>query len=124
MTRPNPALLQVGFGLDELRTAITAGRLFLTVGEFSELYRCDERTARRGIERGDVPAVRVGSTVRIPVATLLRMAGLEPKDAAATPSTEIELANSGAASATDTATRPDLRRLKAIRHGHFDPPGA
>ena len=72
MTAP----LQIGFGLDELRAAITAGRLFLTVGEFSELYRCDGRTAHRGIERGEIPAVRVGSTVRIPVAALLRMAGV------------------------------------------------
>jgi excisionase family DNA binding protein len=77
MTRP---ALQVGFDLEELRAAITAGRLFLTVGEFSELYRCDERTARRGIERGDIPAVRVGSVTRIPVAALLRLAGLQPED--------------------------------------------
>jgi excisionase family DNA binding protein len=80
MTRPTPAPLQIGFGLDELRAAITAGRLFLTVGEFSELYRCDDRTARRGIERGDIPAVRVGSVTRIPVAALLRLAGLQPED--------------------------------------------
>jgi excisionase family DNA binding protein len=74
---PETPTLGIGFGLAELRATITVGRLFLTVGEFSEFYRCDERTARRGIERGDVPAVRVGSTIRIPVAALMQMAGLE-----------------------------------------------
>jgi excisionase family DNA binding protein len=107
MTEP----LQVGFGLDELRAAITAGRLFLTVGEFSEFYRCDERTARRGVERGDVPAVRVGSTIRIPVAALLRMAGLET-----TPeNTEAEAVTP--ASANDFATT----RKVCVNH---DPPAA
>jgi excisionase family DNA binding protein len=92
MTAP----LQVGFGLDELRAAITAGRLFLTVGEFSELYRCDVRTTRRGIQRGDVPAVRVGSTLRIPVAALLRMAGLEAESTPAPdPSPAIYAVNFG-----------------------------
>jgi excisionase family DNA binding protein len=88
--------------------AMVRSRLFLTVGEFAELYRCDERTARRGIERGEVPAVRVGSTIRIPVAALLRMAGLED----ALESREAEPASPAIAPTPPTP-------LKATSHGNF-----
>jgi excisionase family DNA binding protein len=110
MTRPTSAPLQIGFGLDDLAEAIR-GKLFLTVPEVAGLYRADQRTIRRAIEAGELAAVRLANTVRIPTVAVLRMA-------------EIDLEDSEAASATDTATRSDLRPLKAIRHGHFDPPVA
>jgi excisionase family DNA binding protein len=75
MTAP----LQVGFGLDELRAAI-GNRLFTTVSVVAELMDLDERSVRRGIERGDLPGIRVGSAIRIPVAALSRLAAIKPED--------------------------------------------
>ncbi len=37
---------------------------------------CDPRTVRRGIQAGEIPAVRIGSTVRIPVPKVRAMLGL------------------------------------------------
>ena len=79
------APLQASFGLEELRAAIAAGRLFLTVSEFADLTRLDPRTARRAIEDGQVRAVKFGTVVRIPTVELLRMAELDgttPENAA------------------------------------------
>lgn len=76
MTRQQTKPLQIGFGLDELRAAI-GDRLFTTVPVVAQLLDLDERTVRRGIERGELPGIRVGSSIRIPVAELLRLAGLD-----------------------------------------------
>jgi excisionase family DNA binding protein len=76
MTRPQTKPLQIGFGLDELR-AVVGDHLFTTVPVVAKLLDLDERTVRRGIERGELPGFRVGSTIRIPVAELARLAGLE-----------------------------------------------
>jgi excisionase family DNA binding protein len=76
MTRPT---LQVGFGLDELRAAV-GNRLFTTVSVVAELMDLDERSIRRGIERGDLPGIRIGSAIRIPVAALARLAAIKPED--------------------------------------------
>jgi excisionase family DNA binding protein len=51
--------------------------MFTTVPVVAQLLDLDERTVRRGIERGQLPAIRVGSTIRIPVADLLRLAGID-----------------------------------------------
>jgi excisionase family DNA binding protein len=97
MTHSTPAPLQ------ELR-----GRLFLTRKEAAQLLELDPRTLGHSIEAGECPHVRVSGVIRIPTAAFLRWAG-------------IDLENSGAASATDTATRSDLRPLKAInRYGNSD----
>jgi excisionase family DNA binding protein len=53
-------------------------RLFTTVPVVADLLDLDERTVRRGIQRGELPAVRVGNTLRIPVAAVLRLAGIDP----------------------------------------------
>jgi excisionase family DNA binding protein len=114
MTRHTDAPLQIGFGLDELRAAV-GNRLFTNVPVVAKLMDLDERTVRHGIERGEIPAVRVAQRYRIPVAALARLAQiaeLEPED--------VDLVISEAVSATDTATRSDTRHLKAIRHGNFD----
>jgi excisionase family DNA binding protein len=76
VTRPAPAPLDISFGLDELRAAI-GNRMFTTVPVVARVLDLDERTVRRGIERGELPGLRVGSTIRIPVAELLRLAGLQ-----------------------------------------------
>jgi excisionase family DNA binding protein len=111
---------QVGFGLDELAEVIR-GKLFMTVPEVADLTRVDQRTLRRAIEDGQLAAVRIGSAVRIPTAAFLQLARLLEPDDNGTDSTEFDFGNSEAAPAS-TATRSDLRHLKAIRHGNFDPP--
>jgi excisionase family DNA binding protein len=45
---------------------------FLTVRELGELLRVSRATAYALVERGDVPSVRVGGSVRIPRAELNR----------------------------------------------------
>src|SRR5215217_5759933 len=76
MTRPTATPLRIGFGLDELCAAI-GDRIFTTVPVVAQVLDLDERTVRRGIERGELPGIRVGSSIRIPVAELLRLAGLD-----------------------------------------------
>jgi excisionase family DNA binding protein len=73
MTAP---ALQLGFGLEELAEAIR-GKLFMTVPEVANLARVDQRTLRRAIEDGQLAAVRIGNTTRIPTAALLRLAAIE-----------------------------------------------
>lgn len=46
------------------------GNLFATTTEAGAVLRCCPRTVRKAIEAGDVPAVKTGSTYRIPVAWL------------------------------------------------------
>ena len=77
MTAP---ALQLDFGLEELAEAIR-GKLFMTVPEVAELARVDQRTLRRAIEDGQLAAVRIGNTTRIPTAALLRLAAIEPEGA-------------------------------------------
>lgn len=48
--------------------AILEGRLFATVPEVAEILGYDERTVRRGIKDGQIPATQVGATHRVPVA--------------------------------------------------------
>jgi excisionase family DNA binding protein len=42
------------------------GRLFATVTETAAILRYDARTVRKAIEAGEIPAVRAGSTYRVP----------------------------------------------------------
>lgn len=53
------------------------GQLFADVPEVAQLLRNDERTIRRAIERGEIPAIRTGKRWRVPTAWLRRVAGLE-----------------------------------------------
>jgi hypothetical protein len=53
-------------------------RLFITVREYAQLTESDPRTVRRGIEAGDIPAVRFSQTTRIPVPKIRKLLGLEP----------------------------------------------
>jgi hypothetical protein len=45
------------------------GRLFASVPETSAIFGYDRqgRTVRKGIEAGEIPAIRVGNTWRVPV---------------------------------------------------------
>ncbi|GAA2004400.1 hypothetical protein GCM10009799_34540 [Nocardiopsis rhodophaea] len=63
--------------IDELRS-----QLFATVAEAASVLRSDERTVRRAIEAGHIPAVKVSNKTLIPVQALLKLAGLDLDDAA------------------------------------------
>lgn len=43
------------------------GRIFVSVPELAELMGCDPRTVRAGIEKGEIPATRIGHVWRIPM---------------------------------------------------------
>ncbi|MBX6765931.1 MAG: helix-turn-helix domain-containing protein, partial [Actinomadura rubrobrunea] len=53
------------------------GRNFLSVRETAEFFAsdqpCDERTVRRAIEQGQIPAVKIGAKTLVPVAPLLAL---------------------------------------------------
>jgi len=49
-------------------------KLFATTTECALVLRYDVRTLRKGIEAGDIPAVKAGSTYRIPVAWIMAQA--------------------------------------------------
>jgi len=57
------------------------GRLFASVPEAATVLRSDQRTVRRGIAAGEIPATPVGRVWRVPVAWLRKVAGLEPAEA-------------------------------------------
>jgi excisionase family DNA binding protein len=97
---------------EPLTPAELRSRIVLTVPEYAATFFADERTVRRAIQEGQIQALQVGNTWRILVAPLLKHCGL------------LDLEDSEAVSATDTAARSDLRHLKAIRHDHSDPPAA
>jgi excisionase family DNA binding protein len=50
------------------------GRDFATVHEYASLTRCDPRTVVSGIKAGEIAAIKAGSTYRIPLAPLRRVA--------------------------------------------------
>jgi excisionase family DNA binding protein len=50
----------------------------LTVPEAARLLRCGRNQLYDAIRRGDVPAVRIGRSLRVPRAGLLRMLGANP----------------------------------------------
>lgn len=61
------------------------GRLVASITDVAALLETDPRTVLRGIEAGDIPAVKVGRVWRIPVPKLKAMLGLadEPTTPAA-----------------------------------------
>jgi excisionase family DNA binding protein len=54
--------------------------LFAEVPETAEILQIDERTVRRAIERGNIPATRIGQRWRIPTSWLRKTAGLGDVD--------------------------------------------
>lgn len=71
MTKPVTWNPSAQAALDRLRD-----KLFATTTEAGAVLRYDHRTIRKAIEAGEIPAVRVGSTWRVPTAWLLREAGV------------------------------------------------
>jgi len=66
------------FGLPKVTVSdlIRAGLDFTDVPVVAGILRCDVRTVRRRIADGVIPAVRIGTEYRIPVAWLAEQAGL------------------------------------------------
>jgi excisionase family DNA binding protein len=60
------------------------GKLFADVPEVAALLRIDQRTVRRSIEHGDIPAIRTGQRWRIPTSWLRAQAQIGDNDAVAT----------------------------------------
>ena len=59
------------------------GRLFASTTETASIIGRDQRTIRRGIEAGVIPASRVGAKWSVPVSWIRQQAGLpEPSPAA------------------------------------------
>jgi excisionase family DNA binding protein len=52
-------------------------KLFATTTECAAVLRYDARTLRKAIEEGSIPAVKAGSTYRIPTAWLRQQAGMD-----------------------------------------------
>jgi excisionase family DNA binding protein len=52
------------------------GRLFASTTEAAALLGYDARTVRKAIEAGEIPAVRAGSTYRVPTEWLRKQAAL------------------------------------------------
>lgn len=63
------------------RLAALEGRIFATVADVAPIIEIDERTLRRACAAGEFPHVRIGATIRIRVADLRRLAGLEDGEA-------------------------------------------
>ena len=53
-------------------------RLFTGVAEAARILEVDERTVRRAIAAGEIPATKVGARHMIPVVWLREQAGLSP----------------------------------------------
>lgn len=71
MTKPVTWSPSAQAAMDRLK-----GKLFATTTEASAVLRYDHRTIRKAIEAGEIPAVRVGSTWRIPTAWIREQARL------------------------------------------------
>src|SRR5690348_14382680 len=95
--------------LDELRS-----RTFVTVAEAAELLDgTDERTVRRAISDGQIPAIKVGTKTLIPVPRLLALIepSAGPQDA---PLRAVAAPAADAVSAAREILRGALRALEAL----------
>jgi excisionase family DNA binding protein len=63
---------------DELRR-----RIVITVQEYAVTFSANERTVHRAMRDGQIPALQIGTTWRIPVAPLLQQCGLASEDSEA-----------------------------------------
>ena len=74
--------------LDEL---IRAGRNFASVAETCTILDVEERSVYSAIDRGEIPATRVGTRWKVPVAWLRKVAALDaPAPGPAEPSVASE----------------------------------
>lgn len=98
-------------------------RNFITVQELAtEVLGVDERTARRAIEQGQIPAVKVGTKTLIPAPRLAAL--IDPPDTTpAGPLAAVEAAGPDAITAAAEILRGALRALEALAGpGHANGP--
>ena len=88
-----------------LSLADLQNRVVITVPEYAATFCADERTVRRAIRDGQIQALQIGDTWRIPVTPLLRQCGLADAEPA-----ESDLDN-GDAAVTTPRHPPDFRPL-------------
>jgi excisionase family DNA binding protein len=74
---PSDTLTSMGTRDQSFGDILGGGRVFALVREAAAVLGADVRTVRRAIENGDVPAVRVGSVTRVPVAWLREKAMID-----------------------------------------------
>lgn len=65
--------------------AALEGQVFATVPEAAVVLRSDDRSVRRAITAGEIPAQQVGPRKLVPVAWLRRAAGLDAAEAGQVP---------------------------------------
>jgi excisionase family DNA binding protein len=68
--------------MNDPNAGLLDGKLFADVPETAKILRYDERTVRRAIEAGEIPAVRAGERWLVPTAWLREQAGLGGSSAA------------------------------------------
>jgi hypothetical protein len=92
-----------------------AGQVFAGVPDVASITGRDERTIRRGIEAGRIPATRIGSKWAVPVAWLRQQAGISESspDAAAPDPDEL---------ADRVAARVVARLAEVLAQGGDGPP--
>jgi excisionase family DNA binding protein len=61
------------------------GRIVITVPEYAATFGYDERTVRRAVRDGQIQALQIGDTWRIPTAPLLRQLGITPENSEGEP---------------------------------------
>lgn len=71
MTKPVTWAPSARSALDRLQ-----GKLFATTTEVAAVFGYDRRTVMKGIEAGEIPSCRVGSTYRVPTAWIFEQAGV------------------------------------------------
>jgi excisionase family DNA binding protein len=57
-----------------IESLVSRGLEFGYADEIAQILRCDPRTVRRACESGAIPAIRLGTEWRIPVAWLVEQA--------------------------------------------------
>jgi len=72
------------------------GKLFATTTETAAVFRYNYRTVMKAIEDGDIPAVRYGSTWRIPTAWIREQASIGTASGPERTATAAELADESA----------------------------
>jgi len=80
--RSSNACRQEAIRMSDSPTGVLDGKLFADVPETAQILRYDQRTVRRAIEAGEIPAVRAGGRWRIPTSWLREQARIGDSDAA------------------------------------------
>lgn len=98
--------------LDEL---LATDRAVITRTEVASLLECDERTVSNAVAAGDLPSVRVGKRVLIPVRRLLPLLIDVPTPESEPGATTPGLATAESANGGPTHDQHDTNRAQGLR---------